>query len=210
MNIYFYKLTSDDGGAPCVRDGLLSLAICKPMIRSSARPGDLIFGFAADSLHRDNRLIYIASVTDKANGADYYDGDRFEGRGDRIYRRSAGRFHWRRTALYHGPEDLAHDLGEHPNYARAKVLLSTDYRYFGADGSDSYKDDYAQIKEAIEHLGRGHRVDLGAELSAQLLALKERLWRKTGKEDVGKPASAPRRGISHRSRSCGVLRDVGQ
>jgi len=34
--IYFYKLTCDDGGAPCVQDGLLSLAICKPMIRSTA------------------------------------------------------------------------------------------------------------------------------------------------------------------------------
>lgn len=31
--IYFYKLTADNGGAPCVQDGLLSLAICKPMIR---------------------------------------------------------------------------------------------------------------------------------------------------------------------------------
>jgi hypothetical protein len=34
--IYIYKLTSDDGGAPCVRDGILSLAICKPWIRSVA------------------------------------------------------------------------------------------------------------------------------------------------------------------------------
>jgi hypothetical protein len=33
----FYKLTADNGGAPCVRYGLLSLAICKPMIRKTAR-----------------------------------------------------------------------------------------------------------------------------------------------------------------------------
>jgi len=37
--IYFYKLTTDDGGAPCVQDGLLSLAICKPMIRGTAEVG---------------------------------------------------------------------------------------------------------------------------------------------------------------------------
>jgi Nucleotide modification associated domain 2 len=48
--MYYYKLTNDDGGAPCVQGDLLSLAICKPMIRSTARPGDLIFGFAANSL----------------------------------------------------------------------------------------------------------------------------------------------------------------
>lgn len=64
-SIYFYKLTVDDGGAPCVEKGLLSLAICKPMIRSSAQIGDIIVGFAANSLHSDNRLIYIAEVTDK-------------------------------------------------------------------------------------------------------------------------------------------------
>jgi hypothetical protein len=63
--IYFYKLIVDNGGAPCIRGGLLSLAICKPMIRSTAEPGDLIFGFAAGSLDRNNRLIYIARITSK-------------------------------------------------------------------------------------------------------------------------------------------------
>src|SRR3989449_5973689 len=84
---YFYKLTCDDGGAPCVQDGLLSLAICKPMIRSTAEVGDLIFGFAAKSLFGDNRLIYIAWVTDKKSEGEYYLNKRFSGRGDRIYRR---------------------------------------------------------------------------------------------------------------------------
>jgi len=46
--IYFYKLTVDDGGAPCAERGLLSLAICKPMIRRTAQKGDLIFGFAGN------------------------------------------------------------------------------------------------------------------------------------------------------------------
>jgi hypothetical protein len=65
QHLYVYKLTTDDGGAPCI-DGadLLSLAICKPFIRTTARKGDLIFGFAGKRLDRDNRLIYIARVTD--------------------------------------------------------------------------------------------------------------------------------------------------
>ncbi len=75
--IYFYKLTADNGGAPCVEDGLLSLAICKPMIRSTAEPEDLIFGFAANSPHRDNRLIYIARITEKVCNGDYYREKRF-------------------------------------------------------------------------------------------------------------------------------------
>src|SRR5579885_3415313 len=65
--IYIYKLTSDDGGAPCVHDGVLSLAICKPRIRSVAKEGTIILGFAADLLckmdprYKDNCLIYDSS-----------------------------------------------------------------------------------------------------------------------------------------------------
>jgi hypothetical protein len=70
--IYFYKLTDDGGGAPCVERGLLSLAICKPIIRVGAEPGSVIFGFTANSLDPGNRLLYIAKVTDKASGGAYF------------------------------------------------------------------------------------------------------------------------------------------
>src|SRR5437879_12790248 len=109
------------------------------MIRNTAQRGDLIFGFAANSLHRDNRLVYVAVVTDKLSGRDYYGDARFEERGDWIYRFRGGRFYRRRHAMYHyGPEHLPHDLGEHPTYGRANVLLSTDFRYFGQDRSANH------------------------------------------------------------------------
>jgi Nucleotide modification associated domain 2 len=63
--MYFYKLTADTGGELCVEKDLLSLAICKPMIRRTAKEGNLIFGFAAKSQHTDNRLMYVARVTKK-------------------------------------------------------------------------------------------------------------------------------------------------
>ena len=66
--IYFYKMTTDNGGAPHVSDKLLSLAICKPMIRSTAKPGNLILGFAANSMNADNGLIYVAQVSEKLGG----------------------------------------------------------------------------------------------------------------------------------------------
>lgn len=206
MKIYFYKLTSDNGGAPCVQDGLVSLAICKPMIRSTAEPGDLIFGFAANSLHRDNRLVYVAVVTSKVSGRDYYGDQRRGGRGDRIYRFRGDRFYWRRAALHHGPGDLAHDLGEHPYYNRAYVLLSRDFRYFGANGKATYKTHYPLIGEAVEGLGRGYKVHHEQGLRDELLHLKERVWSEARQEDVGRPTSAPSRSINHRSRSCGVVR----
>jgi len=166
--IYFYKLTTDDGGAPCVQDGLLSLAICKPMIRSTAEKGDLVFGFAANSLHADNQLIYIARLTDKVRNGDYY--ERFARRGDCVYERCGGRFAWRQGALHHGQNHLVHDLGMHPDYARANVLLSNDFRYFGAHGSANYKAQYPLIKDAVENLGQGHRVHHGEPLRTEFLA----------------------------------------
>ena len=98
--LFVYKLTSDTGAAPCVHDGLLTLAICKPMIRSLAQVGDLLFGFAAESLSPDNRLIYIARVT--AIEDEYYDAPDYVGSPDRIYRRGEdGRFRIRSDARYH-------------------------------------------------------------------------------------------------------------
>ena len=203
--IYFYKLTTDDGGAPCVQDGLLSLAICKPMIRSTAAVGDLIFGFAANVLHRDNCLLYIARITEKVQDGRYYVNKRFAPREDCIYERSGHRFVWRQGALHHGPNDLVHDLGEYPAYPKSNVLLSTDFRYFGAKGNAEYKVLHHTIKEAVEGLGRGHRVSHDEPLRIELLALKQEVWRAPRHRQTGQPSSRPRRGVSHRGRSCGVI-----
>jgi hypothetical protein len=169
--IYFYKLTVDGGGAPCVHNSLISLAICKPMIRRTAEAGDLLFGFAASSLHRDNRLIYIAKVTETSDSGEYYAAVRFARRPDRIYRRRDGRFEWCQGALYHGPKHLKHDLGEHPEYPRARVLLSSDFRYFGADGTADYKSRFPAVRRAVAGLGRGHRLRHHKSLAAELRAL---------------------------------------
>jgi hypothetical protein len=126
--IYFYKLTEDNGGAPCVTSDLLSLAICKPMIRKTAKEGDLIFGFGANSLDPDNRLdpynrlIYVARVTEKLPDGKYYKDPQFAQRADCIYRciyRVEGdSYEWKPGSLHHGPDHLGHDLGKCPNYLR--------------------------------------------------------------------------------------------
>lgn len=207
--IYFYKLTHDTGGAPCVQDGLLSLAICKPMIRRTAEPRSVIFGFAANSLHGDNRLIYIARITDKVRDGDYFKRKEFERRGDCIYEHRGNHFVWRQGARHHGPSDLVHDLGEYPTYRKASVLLSDDFRYFGGSGSADYKSRYPLIKDAVEGLGRGHRVRHDERLRTQLQSLMRWVWNETKRRVAGAPTSEPRRDACHRSRSCGVLDDIG-
>ena len=203
--IYYYKLKVDDNGAPCVQNGMLSLAICKPMLRRKAVPGDLVFGFAANALHADNRLIYIAEITDKVRDGEYYRKRRFSRRLDSVYRWRKGRFRWRSGALFHSPRELRHDLGGHPEYARAEVLLSRSFRYFGADGSAAYKTRYRLIAAAVEDLGQGHRVNHNERLRRELLALKQQVWQATPRRRAGRPTSGPQGKISHRGGLCGVL-----
>jgi hypothetical protein len=204
MNVFFYKLTVDDGGAPCVQQGLLSLAICKPMIRGKAVCGDLIFGFSAKSQHSDNRLLYIARITDKKSNGTYYTTRRYANRDDCIYRYTGKKFVWRKGALYHGHQmDLVHDLGDFPKYGRAHVLLSRDFRYFGRNGSAEYKSLYPRVRVAVEQLGQGHRVHHGADLREELLALAKRVWRENSRKVLGSPTTRPSRKSCHRSRACG-------
>jgi hypothetical protein len=203
--IYFYKLTADNGGAPHVHRGWLSLAICKPQIRKKAKEGDLIFGFAANSLHKDNRLIYAARVTKNLSGGSYYGSKRYARRGDCIYRFSDDRLVWRKGARYHGPNDVSHDLGEHPFYERANVLLSGDFRYFGKNGTAEYKSKFSEIKYAVEHLSQGHRVRQKLKLRNELLKMKEWIWRTTRKEETGTPTSAPSRRICYRIGPCKIV-----
>jgi hypothetical protein len=204
--IYFYKLTADNGGAPCVQDSLLSLAICKPMIRMKAQPGDLIFGFAANSLYPDNRLIYIARISGRVCNGMYYREFKFANRGDCIYRWQNGRFERRKDAKYHAEErNLTRDIGTSPDYDRATVLLSNDFRYFGGGGSSEYKSGYPLIRFAVELLGQGHRVNHPKELPDKLWELKQQIWRETHHKIMGKASSDPQGGVSHRSRSCGVV-----
>ena len=203
--IYFYKLTADTGGAPCVQNGLLSLAICKPMIRGTAERDDVIFGFAAKSLRPDNRLIYVARVTEKLYDGRYYKDTRYAKRGDCIYRYKAGRFEWENGSLHHGPKDVVHDLGGYREYARANVLLSTDFRYFGEAGSAEYKAKFPAVWRAVERLGRGHSVHRSDALRGDLLRMKEWIWRSASKKKIGEPTQNPSRRTCHRSRSCGVV-----
>lgn len=205
--IYFYKLTTDNGGAPFAQGGLLSLAICKPMIRSAAKRGDLIFGFAANSLYSDNRLLYIARVTKTLPYGWYYTTKKYARREDCIYTRRGDCFVWRKGALHHGPEHLVHDLGRYPDYAKANVLLSEDFRYFGKNGSAEYKGRYPLVKKAVERLGRGHRTHHDPGLCRELLALIREVWNETRKKVLGVPTSKPSRGTCHRSRSCGFVGD---
>jgi hypothetical protein len=187
--IYYYKLTADNGGAPCVDSKLLTLAICKPRIRSTADVGDIIFGFGGRATLGE-RLIYIAEITGKLRHGDYYRAREYAGRKDRIYEWRDDRLEWRSCSSYHEGGHQA-DIGTFPQYADANVLLSTNFRYFGAIDDESYRDQYSEINAAIHALGKGHRVNHTRVLYVELMSLKADVWnRYPRKMKLGQPSDA--------------------
>ena len=205
--IYYYKLTCDNNGAPCIQDGMLSLAICKPMIRSSAEVGDWIFGFAANSLNNTNPLIYVAKVTEKKEGKDYYSSKEFSKREDCVYSFENGKFFWRPGSLHHSESNLEQDLGRYPDYSRSHVILSrnNDFRYFGKKATDTYKKDFKEIHDAVQHLGRGHRDHLDPILKEKFISLQEMLWEKYSIPVLGTASAKADNRVCHSSTSHCVI-----
>lgn len=180
--IYFYKMTTDNGGAPCSYSSVLTLAICKPKIRSTARENDWIVGFGGKYL--DERLIYVAQVSQKLDSGDYYKNEKYFKRPDCIYRWDPRRqkYYWLSGKKYHKDgTNLDHDLDN----GKALVLLSINYTYFGNLGTNKYKAKYPEIKKHIEVLKQGHRVNHSKTLFDQLCMLIEE---SIASEKNGKPS----------------------
>ncbi len=189
--IYLYKMTIDNGGAPCVQNHLLSLAICKPVIRKTAKTGDWLLGVGGKSLH--NRLIYMAEVTEIIEYGDYYSLGVYEGRPDCIYEfNKEGKLQVRRNARYHHDGlSIGTDVGIQDamgKYPSARVLLSRNYRYPGKNGTTSLLCSYPALMEVLDGLAQGHCVNHSPAVLAELNALQSELWEKTLYKNNGKPS----------------------
>jgi len=171
--VYFYKMTVDNGGAPCVYNDILSLAICKPQIRSTAQKGDCLVGIGAKTTIGE-RLIYIAQITEKLENGVYYKQEQYFNRPDCIYRwdKKNKTYYWKQGKSYHqNASELKSDLGKNTN-----VLISDKFIYFGSSGTEKYKEKYIALKEAIEVLRQGYRVNHSKILFEELeLLIQESL-----------------------------------
>ena len=82
--------------------------------------------------------------------------------------------------FHEGAGHLEHDLGAPPHYGNATVLLSEgveNFRYFGSQCPVQYKKMFPRLGDEIERLRRGHRVNHDLKLYAELVCLKEQLWK---------------------------------
>lgn len=73
--IYSYILKSDSGFAPNINGEVLTLALCKPRIRKSAKVGDYLIAFngCEDKQKNGDRIMYIAKIKLKTTLDDYYE-----------------------------------------------------------------------------------------------------------------------------------------
>lgn len=75
---FLYRLQTDAGSAPNVHGDVCSLAICKPIVRRSAKIGDYIIGLRGRSgeigklgSHAVDSVLYVMRVTRKMTFAEY-------------------------------------------------------------------------------------------------------------------------------------------
>jgi hypothetical protein len=195
QRLYVYKVVADTGGAPCVSERVLSLALCKPKIRSAAREGDIVFGFGGKDY--GERLIYIAEITGKPPVGEYYRDPCFTKRPDCIYEDNDGVPERKRSARHHFlTDERKRDVGM--KFENAYVLLSENFRYFGGNGTYSYKQEFPSVKILIEGLKRGHRVNHTSQLRSELMALKDQAWSQHNKMVLGSPTDRDRRQVCNR------------
>jgi Nucleotide modification associated domain 2 len=79
VRVFSYVMVVDDGGAPNFEAPFTTLAVCKPRIRLSAQPGDLVIGFSGQPLSSEpNAVRWAGIVCERLPFADYWNDARFE------------------------------------------------------------------------------------------------------------------------------------
>lgn len=190
-NYYFYRMTTDNGGAPCVKDGVWSLAICKPRIRRSANNGDVVIGFAGNSIDAKNGAIHVARIEKRLPSGEYYLDPDYEGRPDRIYEWLANGWRHIANSAYHGAGDLEHDIGAHGE--RGFVLISREFRYFGSkhrERNQPFLVDWLRfpnLRRILSNLTQGERVHHEPEVRGELDLLIAEIFSTTDPNDIGDP-----------------------
>jgi len=130
-----YKMTHDSGFAPNPYNGCLTLATCKSGIRRCHQVGEWLAGFTSKTLNNDKpgqeRLIYLAKVSQKMEIKDYYEKypNKRPGqcpKADNIYKWENGKYHQLKNP-FHGDDSIDDDV------AGKNVLIADEFYYFGKE-----------------------------------------------------------------------------
>lgn len=162
---YIYVVDRDFGFAPNPFHGILTLATCKPRIRSAAQVGDWVIGVGGSRLKRGGHCIYGMRVTDTLTFEEYWHSADFQEKkpirngskvslvGDNIYSRAGGV--WVQRDSHHSNPDGTPNMSNlTSDTSTNRVLVSDDFRYLGSASREIPTD----IIRRIEYRnGRNHR-----------------------------------------------------
>ena len=190
--IFIYKMTTDDGGAPCVHGGIISLCLCKPGIRKTAKPGDWIIGVGGKSV-RDlrDRLIYIMKIGKQVHGSKYYaPNSEYRDRPDCVYEWDESKYEWVDGSDYHcGLKD--HDLGSpESKFSRAWCLVGSKFAYFGK--KEIFIDKNTAIGRIYDNLPRNYRRNHSDRDYTTLHSYIDDILKKHGEGKHGCPTHKPK------------------
>lgn len=211
-DIFVYKLTVDNGGAPCLdrENNLLSLCICKPNIRKFAKKNDWIIGMGGKSVPElKDRLIYIAKVTSVLENGKYYQEDEYKKRADCIYELVNGKYRRKKNFTVYpfhkeDSENLSHDLGQAPDYDRAVCLVSDKFVYFGNGGSDrTKKPNIESIQDIYDDIPRDYRKNHDEAIRKRLIEFINKIVEEFGYGKRGEPTHLDK------SKKCSMVEDDG-
>lgn len=158
--LYTYIVAFDGGNAPNPYHGICTLGICKPNIRKTAQPGDVIVGIDS-AVHDCGRIVYCLVVDESLSWEDYIDACK-SGRmprgkipkgvnehGDCIWHHAMGRHDPLKSHSGHGDDNYDTDV-----VAGINVVAGHQFWYFGR-GDKSRIVLPPQLAAIIS--GRGHR-----------------------------------------------------
>ncbi len=146
--LYIYRMTSDTGFAPCVDDGLFTLACCKggKIRNEKVIPTGLRYhigtkrnsDYTSDDVYvmgtYKNKLLYLARITDVVTMKEYF-AEMSKGRVDDIYSLVKGKLVRNgKLRIKDVGEDIHIDSNQiKRDIAGEYVLISNDYLYLGED-----------------------------------------------------------------------------
>ncbi|WP_405881020.1 hypothetical protein OG762_21970 [Streptomyces sp. NBC_01136] len=147
MRIFSYVVARDYGFAPNPFHGYCTLATCKPVIRRVAKVGDWVVGTGSAKSKRRGFLVYAMKVTEVLTFDEYWRDSRFlekrpnlrgsvkQAYGDNVYHRDEGSGAWMQEDSHHSLKNGATNLANLETDTQSpKVLISTDFAYYGGDG----------------------------------------------------------------------------
>ncbi|WP_348772430.1 hypothetical protein [Pseudoalteromonas luteoviolacea] len=168
--MFSYVVANDYGFAPNPYGGVLTLATCKPVIRRTARVGDIIVGLGSKRTVGNDKLVYAGIISEIVTMKEYGESERFAKKRPENMKSGDCIYYWdesgvkQRANPVHGKNDIERDTGG------KNVLICNKYWYFGNKAQQVSP----EILNAIK-IVRGHRRCRDSKTVANVLKFIESL-----------------------------------